>query len=302
MAGGANVLVEGAEGPAEGELPFAYYGAVDDAFFATYGVRLRAGRLFDERDRADAEVPSVIVDATAAERLFAGRDPIGQRIKAEPSDPDSRWGMVVGVVEAMHLEDVDDDRESTILVPFRQEPERFVTIAAHVQGDAAAFGPRLAEIVRSVDADTPVYWLRTQERAVAMGRSGPDLMAKIFGTFGLLGLVLAAAGLYGVLAFSVEQRTREIGLRRAIGASERGVLRTIVARSVWQVAIGLAIGVALGIPWANVMASQFTEVDASSVLLFPLVGALIAIVALVAAVVPARRALRVDPMVALRHE
>ncbi len=302
IAGGANVQVEGADIPAEGELPFAYYGSVDDHFFATYGVRLRAGRFFDARDAAGAEVPSVVIDATAAERLFPGVDPLGRRLRANPADPQSRWGVVVGVIEAMHLEDVDDDREASILVSMRQNPERFVTIAVHVQGDAAAFAPRIAEAVRAVDADTPTYWLRTQQRAVEMGRSGPELMARIFGTFGLLGLVLAAAGLYGVLAFSVEQRTREIGLRRAIGASERGVLRAIVGRSAWQVAIGLAIGVALGIPWANVMASQFTEVDASSVFLFPLVGIVIAAVAVVAALVPARRALRVDPMVALRYE
>ena len=138
--------------------------------------------------------------------------------------------------------------------------------------------------------------------ADADGVQGPELMARIFGTFGVLGLVLAAAGLYGVLAFSVEQRTREIGLRRAIGASESGVLRAVVGRSAWQVAIGLAIGIALGIPWANMMASQFTEVDANSAFLFPLVGVVIALVALVAALVPARRALRVDPMIALRYE
>ena len=302
ISGGENVQAEGADIPAEGELPYAYYGAVDDHFFSTYGVKLRAGRFFDQRDVADAEVPSVIIDATAAERLFPGRDPLGLRLRVDPSDPQRRWGRVVGVVEQMHLEDVDDDRESTVLVSLRQNPERFVTISAHVQGDAVAFGPRIAEIVRATDADTPTYWLRTQERAVAMGRSGPELIARIFGTFGVLGLVLAAAGLYGVLAFSVEQRTREIGLRRAIGASERGVLRAVVGRSVWQVAIGLAIGIALGIPWANMMASQFTEVDANSAFLFPLVGTVIALVAIVAAVVPARRALRVDPMVALRYE
>lgn len=302
MAGGANIQVEGADIPTEGELPYAYYGAVDDHFFPTYGVKLRAGRFFDERDAADAEVPAVIIDATAAERLFPGRDPLGQRLRANPADAQSRWGRVVGIVENMHLEDVDDDREPTMLVSLRQNPERYVTIAAHVRGDAIAFAPRIAEAVRATDADTPTYWLRTQQRAVEMGRSGPELMARIFGTFGILGLVLAAAGLYGVLAFSVEQRTREIGLRRAIGASERGVLRAVVGRSAWQVAIGLVIGIALGIPWANMMASQFTEVDANSAFLFPLVGVVIAIVALVAALVPARRALRVDPMVALRYE
>lgn len=302
MAGGADIEVQGADVPANGQLPESYYGAVDDHFFNTYGVKLRAGRFFDERDAAAAETPSVIIDEMAAEQLFAGRDPLGQLVRANPSDPRSRWGRIVGVVQKMHLEDVDDDRKPAMLVSLRQNPERYVTIAAHVQGDAAAFAPRIAEAVRSVDADTPSYWLRTQQRAVEMGRSGPELMARIFGTFGVLGLVLAAAGLYGVLAFSVEQRTREIGLRRAIGASESGVLRAVVGRSAWQVAIGLAIGIALGIPWANMMASQFTEVDANSAFLFPLVGVVIALVALVAALVPARRALRVDPMIALRYE
>lgn len=301
IGGGDEVAIEGTPSD-ERRYPEVFTGSIDDHFLATYGVTLRDGRAFDARDAAGSE-PVAIVDADFAAKFLPGRDILGRKIKLSPRDPESAWRTVVGVVQTMQLEDVDDPHRPTVLVPMRQQPRRFVSVAIHVEGDAMAFAPRFAEIVRSLDADTPVYWMRTHARALEMARGGPVILAKIFSTFGLLGLVLAAAGLYGVLAFAVEQRTREIGLRRAIGASVANVLHTVLGRSAWQVAIGVAIGIALGVPWARMLAGQFQDGGMSfSLLIFPAVGALIALVAALAALVPARRAMRVDPMTALRYE
>jgi putative ABC transport system permease protein len=202
----------------------------------------------------------------------------------------------------MHLESLDNDKRPTVLTPLRQDPMRFVSIAVHVDGDANAFAPRLAEIVREVDGDTPVYWVRTLERAIVVGRIGHTVLANIFGVFGIVGLVLAGAGLYGVLSFAVAQRTREIGLRRAVGAESRDIVRAVTSRSAWQVGLGLAIGIALGVPWSMVLANEELGVSAFDPLLFGLVIGTMALAAAVSSLVPARRALGVEPMEALRWE
>ena len=160
----------------------------------------------------------------------------------------------------------------------------------------------LAELVRSVDADTPIYWVRTHERAIEMARVGPEILARIFGGFGILGLILAAAGLYGVLSFAVSERTREIGLRRAIGAQTAHVLRSIAGRSAWQVGIGLGIGIVLGAPFGMALWRWAGDDAPLGMSVFLVALTVMVAAAASAALVPARRALAVDPMVALRYE
>ncbi len=292
-----------ASGDARPEQGFerALIGHVDDHFAQTYGVRLLAGRFFDARDSADSEL-STVIDQRAADMLFPGRDPVGLVLKTDPESNDERALRVVGVVQSMHLEDADDSIAPTVLLPLRQHPSRFATLAVHVRGDAAAYAPALAAAVRAEDADTPVYWSRSQQRAIEMGRIGPVMLTKIFTGIGVLALVLAAAGLYGVLAFAVAQRTREIGIRRAIGASRGTIIGNVGGRAIWQVGLGIAIGTALAVPWSMVLANPAMGTRAFDGLVFALTIAVIAIVAVVASLAPLRRALRVDPMVALRHQ
>jgi len=135
-----------------------------------------------------------------------------------------------------------------------------------------------------------------------MGRIGPVVLTRIFSGMGLLALALAAAGLYGVLAFGVEQRTREIGIRRAIGASRREIAAVVSRRALWQVGAGMLIGLGLGLPWSGVLADPLMQTQGYDGLVFGLVVALVVVVALAASLVPLRRALRVDPTVALRYE
>lgn len=207
------------------------------------------------------------------------------------------------MVRRLRLNEVDDRPAPTLLRPFAQAPARFASVAVHVRGDdAAAFAPRLSEIVRGLDADTPVYWSRTHAEAIRLGRVGPTLLAQIFSGVGVLALVLAASGLYGVLAFSVAQRTREIGIRRAIGAGSRGVIGMVMRRLVWQVALGLGLGVLLGLPWSAVLADPVLNTRGYDPLVFGAVVALILLVAALASVAPLRRALNVDPLTALRQD
>jgi len=302
-AAGARELIgaAGAPKPAEGYRS-ALVGHVDDHFADTYGLKLTAGRFLDARDQADS-APVVVIDARLAATLWPDRDPLGQVLQVNPQrGADSQAMTVVGVTTAIHLEDADDPVLPTMLVPLRQHPTRFATIALRTRGDAAAFAPRLAEAVRAEHADTPVYWLRTQQQAIDMGMVGPLILTQIFGAVGLLALGLAAAGLYGVLAFSVEQRTREIGIRRAIGASSRGIVANVSRRLLWQVGLGLGIGVLLGLPWSALLENPLLQTRGYDGLVFVVVVAVIAGVTVVASLAPLRRALRVDPIIALRHE
>ncbi|HET6546622.1 MAG TPA: FtsX-like permease family protein, partial [Rhodanobacteraceae bacterium] len=209
---------------------------------------------------------------------------------------------VIGVIGALALDVPGAPEMPTMLVPLRQDPFRVASIAVRTRGEPLAFAPRLNTIMQQIDADTPLYWLRDYPEVIRSVTAQSRFLAKNFAILGIIALILAGAGLYGVMAFSVGQRTREIGVRRALGAPGSRVLRHLFARSFVQLGIGLLLGLAAGIPFAHLLTSstQSLQVGNTGVVLSAL-GVLI-LAAIVAVAVPARRALRVDPTVALRHE
>ncbi|HET7924450.1 MAG TPA: FtsX-like permease family protein, partial [Rhodanobacteraceae bacterium] len=296
-----DVIASGTEPPADHTAPVASYGAVDDGFLAAYGIALQEGRFFDTRDTADGDRVAV-VDRLFAERFGGGDSVIGKRFRLDPSDPNGATVTVVGVTGRLTLNQPADTPAPTMLVPLRQDPGRIVSLAIRTRGDPAAFAPRLAKIMREVDADTPLYWVRGYGAIIESVTYGERVIAQWFGAFGLVALLLAGAGLYGVMAFSVSQRIREIGVRRALGAPDARVLRSLFARSIVQLFIGLAIGLALGIPFTNALTGWLTSIERQSAGVVAVALAVLVGAALLATLIPARRALRVDPMVALRYE
>jgi len=299
MGGNQRMLPEAAA-PSD-EAPGVAVATIDSQFAATYGTRLLSGRWIDSRDRADGE-PVAMVDRKFVERYAGDRDVLGMRFRLSPLTPTSRVVTVVGVTEALTLEDADDDPEQVMLIPQAQNPPSFASIALRTRGDPAAFKQRLVAVMREIDADTPLYWVRTYDEVLAVANFGQRLLSTIYAAFGLIALLLAAGGLYGVVGFTVAQRTREIGVRRALGASPGKVMKTILRRCAWQVGIGLTAGLALGVPFALLLSASMQGQVQIDPWIWLLVATVLGGVALIASLVPARRALRVDPMVALRHD
>lgn len=294
-----SMLPEGHE-PGEGGAPILRMGAVSNEFVDTLGIELRAGRGFDARDTASSD-PVTVIDERFAQQFYPGADPIGRRVRIPAEGEDARWHTIVGVIEAVQLEDVGDPMLPNALVPLAQNPRRFVSVVMRTRGDPALMKPRFQELLRAQDPDTPAYWLRTYEEVMHVAMVGERVLSGMFSAFGIVALLLAAAGLYGLIAQLVGQRTREIGVQRALGASSQAVLRNVLGSTLPQVGAGLAIGMLLAIPFAMLIGQVLPELtlEPSSVLMLMLI---LGSVAVLAALVPARRALAVDPTVALRCE
>ena len=281
-------------------FPWAEVGSVDDRFVGLYKVKLLEGRALDAHDTADSQRVA-LVDTDYVKRFVPEGSAIGKRVRIDPDDPKAPFTTIVGVIEALQLDDIDDPRRPTLLVPLRQVPQRYVSLAVRMHADPLAFAPRLNEIMGEIDPDTPLYWVRDYDAVARAAISGELLLSKMFAVFGAIALLLASAGLYGLIAFNVGARTREIGLRRALGAANGPLLASIVGQSGRQVAIGLAIGLALGVPFASLLVKALpgVSIDAASI---AGVVVVLALTSVLAAALPAARALRVDPMQALRYE
>lgn len=295
-----DVLPAGVDAGA-GELPTAYVGSVDDHFLAAFGVALQEGRFFNSSDSADSARVAV-ADRRFAERYGEGKSVIGRQFRLDPRGPENTTVTIVGVTSAVALDAPGGPPSSSLLVPLRQLPFKIASLAVRTRGPALAFAPALTHLMREVDADTPLYWVRDYAEVRRSMSYSERVVTQSFSAFGVVALILAGAGLYGVMAFAVGQRTREIGVRRALGASQRSVLRDLFARNLAQLAFGLALGLAAGMPFSRMLSASLRTIEPGGASV--VIGAVLVLAgaAVLAVIIPARRALRVDPMTALRHE
>ena len=272
---------------------------VSDQYFETAGVPVVRGRGITEQDRRGAP-DIVVVNEAFARRFWPGQDPIGQRLRAGGST--GPWRTVVGVARDVKGRSLAAPAPPTFYRPIQQAFSSRFTLHVRSDGDPRALQQVLRQAFAELDPNLPLAGVRTMAQHMSAASFIQRMGAWMLSSFGALALVLAAVGLYGVMAYSVEQRTREMGVRIAVGASTRDLAGLVVGRALRVTAIGLAVGLALAAGAGRLLRSQIFGVSPLDPVTFVGVSALLAAVALLAAWLPARRAARVDPIIALQAE
>jgi putative ABC transport system permease protein len=280
------------------ELPFD---RVLPNYFQTMGIQLLQGRAFTAQDGRDS--PRVaIVNEMFVKRYFPNDDPIGKRFTFGDAGPDAQWISIVGVVRDTKRQGVDQPIRIESWLPLAQRPSGSMDVALRTTGDPLALSHAAREAVWSLDRDLPIPRIQTMEQNLSARVAQRRLNMLLLGLFSLVALVLAAVGIYGVMSYAVTQRTNEIGIRVALGAQTGDVLRLVVRQGMRLALAGVVIGLIATLLLTRLMASLLFGVSAKDPITFAAISALLFGVALAACLIPARRAAKVDPMVALRYE
>ena len=304
LSGNVSDVGFGIEGrlPEAGREPLADSWRATPGFFEALRIPLLSGRTFDEGDREGA-LNVAIISRSMADRFFAGEDPLGQRIKVGGvRDPESPWWTIVGVVETVRTRAIDRTPEAEVFVPFHQRPARGVSIVVRAEGDPGALTADLREALWSIDPNLPLSQVATLETVFEASMAPQRFVSLLLAGFAALALVLGAVGIYGVMAFMVSQRMREIGIRMALGARPVDVLRGVMSRGLLLTGLGVTLGLGVAIAAGRGLSALLFEVSPTDPVTLVSVAALLALSALFACFWPARRATRVDPMITLRAE
>ena len=277
---------------------------VTGSYFATVGARLREGRFFDSSDRY-SDAPAAVINESFADRHFPGRSPLGARFQFGVFDPKAYWYTVVGVVKEIRDRGVAEELRPTVYRVHEQADQSWDQpsgIVIRTTVEPASIVSAVRHAIWSVDKNQPVARVQTIEDIVSRQLSVPSQNTALLSAFALLALVLASLGLYGVLSYSVTQRTGEIGVRMALGATGRDILLSFSRRGLMLTLAGLAIGLVCTVMAARVITTLFYGFQPDFVVAVVVAAAVLLAVAAMACLVPARRASRVDPVIALQHE
>jgi len=278
--------------------------SVAPGYIETLGVPMLRGRAFNEQDR-EGSPGVVIVNEAFARRYWSGQEPIGKRIQmgvARSGANDSPYLEVVGVVKDGKYVTLDEEARPFFYLNLAQRYQSSPTLIVRTSGNPLDYLPAVRGEVAALDKNLPLYDVKTMRQHLGLALLPARLAGSVLGVFGVVALIMAAAGIYGVMAYSVAQRTREIGVRMALGASAGAVLRLMTRQGMKLTLAGMAIGLAASLALTRLMKSMLFGVSATDPLTFVVVPLLLIMVAMLAALIPARRAARVDPMVALRVE
>jgi putative ABC transport system permease protein len=284
-----------------------FYKVVSPSYFSTLGLKMLRGRALSDRDVKSAP-PALVINERLAKREFPNENPVGQRLLIQEIipgktglGPDIAWE-IVGVVRDEKVQGMADDRSAGVYVSNEQTPVYFMTLSVRANIDPIALQKPISAAIHSVDKDQALNDIRTVDQIKDLSMAGNRLQSTLLGIFGTVALVLAGIGIYGVISYSVAQRTHEIGVRAALGASTGNLMRLVLGRGLLLTVIGLVIGLGGALGLTRLMATILYGIGARDPATMISVAAILAMVAATACYVPARRATKVDPIVALRYE
>lgn len=280
--------------------PRGMFQVASPSYFETVHVPLRSGRLLTEGDGPDSPKVALISERLAA-RWWSNESPLGKNIRIGASDSQSPWFMIVGVVGDMIHSAYDKEPRAALYIPYQQAPAPLMDVGVRTVGDPMLLAASVTTAIREVDREQPISDMRSMESAIYNSAIGLNFMAALMGAFGLLALGLSAIGVYGLMAHLVSVQTREIGIRIALGAQKYHVLAWTFRRGMLPIAGGLAIGLTLAWGFSRLLASLIYGVTANDAITFVGVPVALVAVALLAIYIPARRAMKIDPIVALRE-
>jgi putative ABC transport system permease protein len=302
FSGGAVLAfyVDGRPAPPPGREPDAEYRVVTPNYFETMGITLVRGSGFNEQHTSNA--PGVaVINETLARKYFAGEDPIGKRINfGDPAK--SPWRTVIGIIRDIRQQSLDTEPYAQVYSPYAQFPSRSMTLVARTSSDPPGLVPSIRNELSAMDKDQPLYNVRTMAQVMSESIARERFSMLLIAIFAGVGLVLASVGIYGVMSYTVAQRTHEIGVRMALGASASDVLKMVVRQGMILALAGTVLGLVAAFLLTRLISTLLFSVSATDPATYVLISLLLILVALVACFIPARRATRVDPMVALRYE
>jgi len=298
---GSVFIVAGQPVPARADLPSAAFTPISAGYFNTMGIRLLRGRVFSEQDSPDSPRIAIINEALAR-HFWPHEDPIGKRLKQGWPESQTPWLEVGGVVADVKTEDLTSEVPMQVYLPLTQSPARSLILAVRTEGEPLSRATDVISGIHSLDHDLPVYGVFSMEQVMTRSILTQRIAATLLGSFAALAIVLAAVGIYGVVSYGASQRSHEMGLRMALGAGRRQVLGMVIRQSMAPVMIGSGLGVIGALVLTRFMSTLLFQVKATDPLTFAGVVLVLAIVALAACYLPARRAANQDPLVALRYE
>jgi len=296
-----DITIEGRPDPSSGNYPHPDYHTVSSGYFGGLQIPVLQGRAFTDADTETA--PAVgMINATLAHLYWPNEDPVGKHFALGHLNPNTKWMTIVGVVGDTKIYGLANPTKIEIYIPYRQRPNNSMTLIVRSAGDVTGLTAAIQEAIAAVDRDEPVFEIHTMKELVDNSVSTRHATLVLLGLFSGLALVLASIGIYGVMAYTVALRTHEIGIRMALGAQRKDVLRMVMGQGARLALAGIVIGVVAALGMTRLLSSLLFSVSPSDPLVFICVPALLVVVTLVACYIPAMRAMRVDPMIALRYE
>jgi putative ABC transport system permease protein len=297
----SDVTIEGMAAPRPGEYPHPDFHVVSSGYLATLGIPLIRGRAFTDAD--DEKAPRVgMINALMAHRFFPGDDPVGKRFMVGHPGEKNDWMTIVGVTGDTRLYGLANPARLEIYLPFRQSATSDMNLIVKSGVGEAALSSAIRDAVAAIDKDQPILITTTMNQLVSDSVATRKITLVLLGLFSALALILAAIGIYGVISYSVAQRTHEIGIRTALGAQRGDLMRMILKQGLRTAVVGVGVGLGAAVALAQLIKSMLFGVGAADPLTFVGVALALLCVALAASYIPARRAMRVDPLVALKYE